>query len=205
MVQGHFLQMGGFSLSCNSDEHECLIKTPFQTKTNDDWEGALLDNDFISLINDGILEMPVITEEVINDRSKADAFSKGIALLQSIWFITQIIARHVQNMAITELELTTLALVVLNSVMYICWWYKPLDVETTIVLTPPRLRSESDIPPPKVVVEDLDNEPAVSSSSSAADLLARVTAVPMSLFRWPLVCIRSSIIVGESYILHVKK
>ena len=42
------------------------------------------------------------------DRSKADAFTKAFALIQSGWLITQSIARAARGLAITELELATM-------------------------------------------------------------------------------------------------
>ncbi|KAI9455650.1 hypothetical protein F5148DRAFT_984709 [Russula earlei] len=41
----------------------------------------------------------------------------------------QCIARGVQDLPITELELITVAFVALNFLMYILWWDKPLNVQ----------------------------------------------------------------------------
>lgn len=130
--------MGGFRLSTNAEEYRCFIRTPYQIKTKDDWEGVLLDEEFVGLVRARLLAIPTITEKEITDKSKGDAFTKLLVLLQSSWFIIQLIARRSQNMAITKLELTTLALVALNSVMYICWWNKPLSVQSPIVINPIR-------------------------------------------------------------------
>lgn len=174
MVHGHFLQMGGFNLSCSTDEmQQNRITNLHQAKRNGDWEGVLLEHDFKRLVRSGRLDMPTITEEQINDKSKGDAFSKGVALLQSIWFIIQIVTRHFQNLAITELELTTLALVALNSVMYICWWYKPLSVEKPIVLTPRRLCLSIALPAVMSSVEDIAARPVSSPGLSTCSTIAQ--------------------------------
>lgn len=76
----------------------------------------------------GRIHWPSISEKEIEDKSKGDVFSKGFAVLQTTYFITQCIARGVYGLGITELEFATLAFAVLNGVLYFLWWNKPLDV-----------------------------------------------------------------------------
>jgi hypothetical protein len=80
----------------------------------------------------GIQETP---REDIIDKSKGDALSKGIALLQGLWFIVQIIARVAQRLPVSQLEVTTLAFAVVNLFMWLLWWHKPLDVHQPILLS----------------------------------------------------------------------
>lgn len=101
---------------------------------DDFWEGVLSYDVFKELLSENLICFPDITENEINDKSKGDALSKSIALLQLTWFIIQIIARAAQGLDITELELTTAALAGLNSVMYIFWWSKPCDVRFPVVI-----------------------------------------------------------------------
>ena len=70
-----------------------------------------------------------ITEEEIMHRSKGDALSKIIFILQSSWFILQLLARHGQGLGLTQLELTALALVSLNGITFMLWWDKPLGAQ----------------------------------------------------------------------------
>lgn len=98
------------------------------------WEGALSFMSLKTLIKEDLLSLPDISAGEINDRSKSDALSKGVAFVQLTWFIVQIIARHAQGLAITELELTTAALVGLNSIMYIFWWSKPRDMRFPVMI-----------------------------------------------------------------------
>ena len=58
------------------------------------------------LVNDPDFEIHM-TEEEIMDRSKGDALSKLIFILQSTWFILQCIERRVEGLNLTHLELTT--------------------------------------------------------------------------------------------------
>jgi len=73
-----------------------------------------------------------VTEEEIMDRSKRDALSKFIFILQCSWFIVQCIARRVQGLSLTQLELTTLAVASLNGITFILWWDKPLGANTPV-------------------------------------------------------------------------
>jgi len=99
MVHGHFLQMGGFLL-CKTDQPVQTLKFK-----------ALQD-----LLSLGQLSLPsiMISSEEIMDRSKSDGVSKSLAVIQTLWFIAQTITRHRQHLAITQLELTTVALASLN-------------------------------------------------------------------------------------------
>ncbi|KAF7369952.1 hypothetical protein MSAN_00625000 [Mycena sanguinolenta] len=78
-----------------------------------------------------------VNEEDIKDKSKGDAFSKGVALLQGSWFILQCLARVHQRLAVTQLEVATLAFAVMNIFIWLLWWNKPLDVQRPIVIGPP--------------------------------------------------------------------
>ena len=80
----------------------------------------------------GELEWPTITEQEIRDRSKDDIFSKGIVLVQTTWFIVQCVSRFATKLAVTELEVVTLAFAVLNGITYWLWWDKPSDVRCAV-------------------------------------------------------------------------
>jgi len=83
----------------------------------------------------GRIDLLDVTERRINDHSKADGFAKGLALLQTLWFIIQCVARLVDpGLALTELELVTAALAVLSLLMYALWWNKPFNAEIPIVI-----------------------------------------------------------------------
>ena len=91
-------------------------------------KGVLSPKRFSELLTAGKIEFPTVTLEEIEDRSKADGFSKTIAVGQTLWFVTQCIARGGQHLDLTLVELLTLSLAVLNGAMYYLWWNKPLDV-----------------------------------------------------------------------------
>jgi len=81
---------------------------------------------------EGKVDWPDITEEEIKDKSKGDYFSKGVVVLQTCWFIIQVIARGVEHMVVTELEVVTLAFSALTMIIYFLWWNKPLDVGVSV-------------------------------------------------------------------------
>jgi len=82
-----------------------------------------------SLSQKGEIEFPRITEKEIQDRSKGDMLSKGLVIIQTGWFLLQCIARRVEHLPITELEIVTLAFATLNFATYGLWWHKPLNVQ----------------------------------------------------------------------------
>ncbi|KAF7316011.1 hypothetical protein MIND_00118600 [Mycena indigotica] len=69
------------------------------------------------------------SEATLEDKSKGDLFSKGIALCQGLWFILQCIARRVQRLPLTEIEVATLAFATINALTWLLWLRKPLDVQ----------------------------------------------------------------------------
>jgi hypothetical protein len=68
------------------------------------------------------------------DRSKTDPLAKIIVLCQPLWFIAQSVARGVEGLSITKLEILTNAFAVLNFVTYFLWWNKPQHVRFPIVI-----------------------------------------------------------------------
>ena len=76
------------------------------------------------------------------DRSKGDSLAKTIILIQLTWFAIQVIARVVQHLQITALEITTIAYVVVSTILYIIWWHKPKDVRYPIGVTLKKLHRE---------------------------------------------------------------
>ncbi|KAG1814681.1 uncharacterized protein BJ212DRAFT_346762 [Suillus subaureus] len=111
ITQGFFAWMGGFMLYYNGKPRVTL--TPKELER---------------FVHESSVEVPIIVDADIEDRSKGDALSKGIAVLQLAWFVLQLVARYVQNLPITLLEVDTLALAALTSIAYGFWWKKPKDV-----------------------------------------------------------------------------
>ena len=80
-----------------------------------------------TLVANGTLVAPL--EDEIWSLSKGGWFSKTFALLQTLWFTTQCIARRIQHLPLTELEVITLSYALMTAGMYLFWWKKPLRVD----------------------------------------------------------------------------
>ncbi|KAJ7492972.1 hypothetical protein B0H11DRAFT_1858968 [Mycena galericulata] len=119
ITHGFFFSMGGF---VSRNGHHPITS---MSQIND----PLLRPQYLSDIED-------VEEEDMMDKSKSDALAKGIALLQGLWFITQIIARFAQRLPTSELEIATFAFAVVNIFTWVIWWYKPLDVRRPILIGP---------------------------------------------------------------------
>lgn len=86
--------------------------------------------DVLKLINDGALVPPTLKE--LKDRSKGDALLKGVAIVQTLWFVMQCIARRIKHLPLTSLKVMTLAYTVITMAMYTAWWCKPLNVRCPV-------------------------------------------------------------------------
>jgi hypothetical protein len=111
LTHGFFAWMGGFMLYVDGKPRATL--TP---------------DELLQFVREGSVEMPVITEADIEDRSKGDVLSKSVAILQLVWFIIQLIARYAQNLLVTLPEIDTLSIAALTCIAYGLWWKKPKDV-----------------------------------------------------------------------------
>ncbi|KAG2069406.1 hypothetical protein BDR04DRAFT_1119138 [Suillus decipiens] len=107
-----FLLMGGFMIYADGK--------PYLTLRHDH---------ILTLIPAGCIDTPILTAKQIRDRSKGNAISKGLIIIQVTWFIVQFITRVIYHLKITQLEVGTLAFAVLNFLTYAVWWNKPLDVQ----------------------------------------------------------------------------
>ncbi|KAJ7364286.1 hypothetical protein DFH08DRAFT_838860 [Mycena albidolilacea] len=117
-THGFFVSMGGFV-----DSSGCPVTTKKQL------------NDLV-VGPECLAAIRSIDAEDIMDKSKGDALSKGLALAQGLWFCMQYFGRIHQHLAVTQLEVTTLAFAVVNIFIWGLWWGKPLDVQRPIVVGP---------------------------------------------------------------------
>ncbi|KAG2129166.1 uncharacterized protein EDB93DRAFT_1234459 [Suillus bovinus] len=107
-----FMLMGGFMLYVDGK--------PYLT---------LRPDRMLELIHDKSIDIPTLTVNRIHDKSKGNAISKGLIILQVTWFVIQLITRAIYHLETTQLEVGTLAFAVLNFLSYVAWWNKPLNVQ----------------------------------------------------------------------------
>ncbi|KAF7979531.1 hypothetical protein HWV62_42116 [Athelia sp. TMB] len=86
--------------------------------------------DVVDLVRRGHLVAP--SSDELANQSKGDALSKGVAIVQTMWFVMQCIARRIENLPVTSLEVMTLAYTVITVAMYIVWWHKPLNISCAV-------------------------------------------------------------------------
>lgn len=84
------------------------------------------------LVRHKYIEYPKISRHEVWDKSKQDTFTKVITAFQVGYLIVQCIARAVQGLSITTLELNALAIVVCSLMTSYAWLHKPADVHTPI-------------------------------------------------------------------------
>ncbi|KIJ14017.1 hypothetical protein PAXINDRAFT_100368 [Paxillus involutus ATCC 200175] len=110
-THGFFALMGGFLLQDGTRQE--LLK----------------DTDGLARPRGEVIVNSKITKEEIRDRSKSDGIGNAVLVLQLSWFILQVIARAANDLAITLVEIDTLALAVLSLPLFFFWWSKPMAVE----------------------------------------------------------------------------
>lgn len=74
------------------------------------------------LLESKVILMPSISKAEIWDKSKADRFAKFIACFQAGWLVLQVAARAAQNLPVTLLELSTVALVSCTAATFFFWF-----------------------------------------------------------------------------------
>ncbi len=113
-----FANMGGFELNCP----DC---PPFRINSKHiRW-----------LVKRGYISTPEVSPEELWDKSKQDTLTKAITCLQSGYVILTCIGRSIQGLALTTLELSTMAVVVCSIMTSICWLRKPQDVRYPVRIT----------------------------------------------------------------------
>jgi hypothetical protein len=127
-----FANMGGFVIRGSSDrvakDHSSEIPvTQIQPRITDDW--YILDpNTILRLRAEGHIILPCIHNAEMDDHSKGDLFTKGIAAIQIFWSIASAITRAIRGLAISQLEISVIAFSVCALLIYVCYWSSPKDV-----------------------------------------------------------------------------
>lgn len=86
-------------------------------------------NQLYALRSQGIIQrLPQVSLKEIEDKSKSDAFIKGIAVLQVLWLVVQVIARGAKGLPVSQLEIAVLAFAACACLTYAFSWAKPQNV-----------------------------------------------------------------------------
>ena len=118
-----FADMGGFMLQTSDD-----VKFFLDTK-HIHW---LLEHNIISKAE--FEKRFLLDPKTIDNRNKSDIFVRVIAVIQAMWFCVNIIARGIQQLAVTTLEITTVRIIVDSVLVCNSWKDKPANVASTEVV-----------------------------------------------------------------------
>lgn len=121
LVHGFYAAMGGFAMDGSTSQEQFLPGTRTRVALTSDGLRFLLEHEPNSL--------PDISEEQIQDKSKADGIKKILVCAQALWFCIQCISRLAQSLPVSLLELNTFGHSLCTLLIYLLWWYKPLNVE----------------------------------------------------------------------------
>lgn len=83
------------------------------------------------LVHRGHVPMSKITKRDSRIKTKAVRLAKTIAGSQVFWLVAPVVARGVQHLPVTQLELFTIALITCTGATAFSWFQKILGVETT--------------------------------------------------------------------------
>ncbi|KAK3361983.1 hypothetical protein B0T24DRAFT_690596, partial [Lasiosphaeria ovina] len=88
--------------------------------------------DIVSGLGENPMTRPL--EADIQDKSRSDAITKTLAIVQSLWLVIQSIARTSRGLSISQLELAAMAFIPCAAMMYGFWWYKPFNTERRYIV-----------------------------------------------------------------------
>ncbi|KAK5737881.1 hypothetical protein LTR17_006319 [Elasticomyces elasticus] len=123
-----YADMGGF-FYCAESIHTEAVKNDFQL------EGFVLSAKVLKQADQqGMLPLkPPVTEAEIRDKSKISGFGKIVTMGQLLYFCTSIIARVVEHLPITQLELAVCGFAVCSTLTGMFTFLKPNGVNTRTV------------------------------------------------------------------------
>ena len=121
------------------------------------------------------INIPNLSEDDLNDKSKADYFTKAVAVTQITQLLLSLIVRKVRHLAFSQLETLTLAFAICGVFTYICSWYKPQNIKRPIQVY---LRDcEGDLPS-KLRQSNFDRLWQILTNSKTADDDKPVDRIP---------------------------
>ena len=110
LTHAFFIKMGGFEFEGR----------PVQINSVDQNDKL----DLLDLAREGLVDFEAISEADVRNTGQADPLVKALACLQAIYLIAQIIARAIQGLPVSCLEVGSVAYVPLTLATYGCWWRK---------------------------------------------------------------------------------
>ncbi|KAL3293784.1 Major facilitator superfamily domain general substrate transporter protein [Colletotrichum asianum] len=114
----YYAQMGGIMIPSDytSDTVRYEVLTATKLTPQYQWD------------EDHPLKRLELSEQDIQDKSKADWLLKSLAILQIVWLVLNVIVRGVTGLAVTQLEIATAAFALMAVLTYVASWWKPKDI-----------------------------------------------------------------------------
>jgi hypothetical protein len=114
--------MGGFVMQQNHDNNALSRSC------------QVLSSKLLETFHTELTSWPTLSDEEIEDHSKANWLVKGFASIQIVWFVVQLIARWAQGLSVSTLELFTLGIVFCAILIFVAYWKKPYEIQIPITL-----------------------------------------------------------------------
>lgn len=94
----------------------------------------------------GIIEtLPTLSQASLDDHNKGNIFVTGLALIQILWMVIQLIVRWRQSLPSSQLEILALSFATCSIITYGLLWNKPKDVQTSCTVQAIKRPSPEDL------------------------------------------------------------
>ena len=133
LTHGFYATMGGFGIDGSTAGTPFLPKGAEHVMFSKPGIERLIELEYIE-------ELTNVSVEDIRDKGKSSRIAKILIAIQTLWFSTQLIARLVQYLPISLLELSTFAHGVCTIFAIYFWWEKPQDIEQPTLLSLDRIQ-----------------------------------------------------------------
>ncbi|KAA1473511.1 hypothetical protein DENSPDRAFT_278761 [Dentipellis sp. KUC8613] len=135
-----YLEARGIAQEINAEFPACAWTTMdayFEIMDGFVFDGRVVRHfEILDLMLEGEIDLVRSDSLGISDRSKADGIAKLIACVQIVWLMLQCLARAIEHMPISTLELGTVGYAFVAILIYGLQWQKPKDVRMPVVLQP---------------------------------------------------------------------
>lgn len=157
----YFANMGGFYIR-DRDRQPSIPKDDLSIANEP--TKLLTANDFVEYWQH--ISVPCLSEDDLKDKSKTDYLTRALAVIQISQLILSLIFRHIQHLAFSQLETLTLAFAICGVLTYVCYWFKPQNVQRPIEVS---WRQSVDDLVPKIQGRTFDSLWRVLTNSKVKD------------------------------------
>jgi len=132
MKHAFYVAMGGLVVQPNGQSPTEAHINPYGREGT--LQHTIYMDDLLILLRSKVIQLPVITDEELEERSKNDNFARFITAFHVIIFVAHTFGRLGSGLPVSELEVATLAFVCCAAAIEFFWWNKPLDLRSFTVI-----------------------------------------------------------------------